>query len=203
MSHFVSGAVRSVARCACGSLCAILALALWTTFANAQSATKAIKDFGLLGTWADDCGKNPSPANQYAIFSVTSRGLIQLQNDFGPDYDDMVYRIVDAKRIGALRISLRQLLTSDDQIALDTVMLKAKDRIRVWSSRGADGSTFVRDGAMPSAGDRETGWMARCDVRWAGHRGTASIRRDRNPVVGKSAFVDAAQNERAPNERAP
>ena len=117
---------------------------LWTTFAGAQSPASAIKEFGLLGTWADDCSATASPANQYAIFSLTSRGNIELRNDFGPDYDRMVYRIVDAQRLSHFRLLLRQLLTSDDQIASNTVMMKANDRIRVWSSHGSDGSTFAR-----------------------------------------------------------
>ena len=148
-----------------------LQLLLSTTFSFAQSPTSAVKEFGLFGTWADDCKANPGPSNQYASFSVTSRGTILLRNDFGPDYGDMIYRIVDAKRVGQFRISLRQLLTTDDQIALDTVMLRAQDRIRIWSSRGADGSEYVQDGLIPAANNHETGWMERCDTRWAGNLG--------------------------------
>jgi hypothetical protein len=148
---------------------ALVQSCLWTTFACAQSPASTIKEFGLLGTWADDCSATPSPANQYAIFSLTSRGNIELRNDFGPDYDEMVYRIADAQRLSHFRLALRQLLTSDDQIVLNTVMMKANDRIRVWSSHGSDGSTFVEDGAMPSANGQETGWMMRCNVRWTGN----------------------------------
>jgi hypothetical protein len=137
------------------------------TFALAQSATNTIEEFGLFGIWADDCRSGPSPSNQYASFSVTLRGIIQLHNDFGPDYGDMLYRIVGATRIGKFRISLRQLLITDDQVALDIVMLKSGDRIRVWSSRGADGSEYVQDGLIPAANNRETTWMERCDVRSA------------------------------------
>jgi hypothetical protein len=138
-----------------------------TNLASAQSPVSAIKDFGLIGTWADNCNANPGPSNQHASFSTTARGTIMLRNDFGPDYGDMVYRIVDAKRLGQFRISLRQLLITDDQIALDTVMMKAKDRIRIWSSRGIDGSEYVQDGLVPAANNRETGWMERCDTRSA------------------------------------
>jgi hypothetical protein len=167
------------------------------TLACAQSPTKAVKDFGLLGTWADNCNENASPANQYAIFSVTSRGTIQLRNDFGPDYDDMVYRIVDARRIGGLRISLRQLLTSDDQIALDTVMLKMQNQLRVWSSRGADGSTFVQDGLIPAASDRETGWMSRCDVRWTDNESSLASAppRPRKSLAGNYAAVESGRRK--------
>jgi hypothetical protein len=88
----------------------------------------------------------------------------------GPDYEQMIYRIVDAQRLSYFRLALRQLLTTDDQIALNVVMIKSSDRIRVWSSRGADGSTFVENGAIPSANDQETGWLVRCDVRWTNAR---------------------------------
>jgi hypothetical protein len=118
----------------CVALIILIQFILLTTSAIAQSPTGAIKEFGLFGIWTDDCKADPSAANQNASFSVTSRGVAQLRNDFGPDYDNMLYRIVDAKRIRQFRISLRQLLTTDDQIVLDIVMLKAKDR--VWSSRG-------------------------------------------------------------------
>jgi hypothetical protein len=146
---------------------AVLVELLLANFACAQPLTNTVQEFGLLGTWSDNCSANPAPSNQYASFSITSRGNIMLRNDFGPDYGDMIYRIVDAKRIGEFRIFLRQLLTTDDQIALHIVMVKAKDKIRIRSSRGADGSEYVKDGLVPAANNHETGWMERCGARWA------------------------------------
>jgi hypothetical protein len=142
----------------------ILQSSLWTTLADAQSPANAIREFGLLGTWADDCGAMPSPANLYTIVTLTSRGNIELRNDFGPDYDQMVYRIVDVQRLSYFRLALRQLLTTDDHILLNTIMVKANDRIRVWSSRGVDGSILVEDGTIASANGEETGWMVRCNL---------------------------------------
>src|SRR5215468_5715660 len=112
------------------ALATVVQFAFWVAVASAQSPASDIKEFGLFGTWADDCYANPGPSNQYASFSITSRGTIMLRNDFGPDYGDMIYRIVDARRIGQFKISLRQLLTTDDRVALDTVMLKAGDKVR-------------------------------------------------------------------------
>jgi hypothetical protein len=151
-------------------------LLLLTGFADAQSAANVVKEFGLVGSWAIDCRQPPSPTNAYANFSLTSGGAIELRDDFGPDFDDMIYRIVDAKRIGQFRLSLRQLLTTDDQIVLDTVMLRAGGRIRNWSSRLADGSSvLVENGIIPLAREQETGWMTRCDVRAAGRGISAPI----------------------------
>jgi len=168
MQNSTTETVASATRCStCLALAIFVQFPIWVAFASAQSPSSAVREFGLFGTWADDCNTNPSPLNQYASFSISSRGTIQLRNDFGPDYGDMIYRIVDAKRIGLFRISLRQLLTTDDQIALDTVMLKSGGLIRIWSSHGADGSAYVEDGLIPSANNHETGWMERCDTRWA------------------------------------
>jgi hypothetical protein len=135
--------------------------------APAQSPNGAIKDFGLLGTWADNCNRQPGPSNQHATFSVTSRGSVLLRNDFGPSYGDMIYRVVEAARLSQFRLSLRQVLTTDSGVVLDTVMLRANAKVRIWSSRGADGREYVEDGLVPSANNRETGWMERCDMRSA------------------------------------
>ncbi len=150
------------------SFCFVQSLLL-TSFANAQSETSAVNDFGLLGKWAIECSRPPSPMNEHALFSLTSVGIVWVFNDFGPDYDGMVYRVADAKRVAPDKLSLRQVLASDEHIVLDIVMLKSNDRIRIWSSRATDGSTLVRDGTIPSANGQETRWAGRCGERRAVH----------------------------------
>jgi hypothetical protein len=149
---------------------------LCPAFASAQSPAAIIKEFGLFGTWADDCTAEAGPKNAYAIFSVTSRGHVELRNDFGPNYDDMIYRIVAAWPISHFRLSLRQLLVTDDQIALNAVMMKANDKIRVWSLHGTDGSAFVTDGEIPATNGQATGWMERCNVKWTSRVNQDGIR---------------------------
>jgi hypothetical protein len=141
--------------------------------AQAQSATTAVRDFGLIGKWAIECTRPPSPANEHALYAVTSSGMIWVMNDFGPDYDGMVYRVVNAERVAPDKLSLRQVLTTDDNVMLDVVMVKDKERVRVWSSRMADGNTLVRDGMMPSVNDQVTRWASRCEERRAGGRDPA------------------------------
>lgn len=152
----------------------IAQLLLFTSIANSQSTNSqspmgVVKEFGLFGIWAIDCSQPPSPENPYANFELTSEGAVEQRDSFGPDYDEMVYRIVEARRVGNFRLAMREVLTTDDRIVLETVALKAAGRIRNWSSRFADGSgTLVEDGLLPSAEGRETGWMTRCDMRRAG-----------------------------------
>jgi hypothetical protein len=137
--------------------------------ANAQSAARSVQDFGLIGKWAIECNQPPSPANEHAEFALTQLGAVWVLNDFGPDYDGMVYRVVDAQRIGLDKLSLRQVLAADDTIALDIVLLRSNDRIRVWLSRTAAGDVLVKDGMVASANRQETRWAGRCGERWAGH----------------------------------
>jgi hypothetical protein len=135
--------------------------------ANAQPATRALREFDLLGRWAVECARPASPLNEHSLFSLTSVGLAWVLNDFGPDYDGMVYRIVDAKRVAPDKLSLRQVLATDDSVILDMVILKDSERIRIWSSQTADGNVLVRDGMIASGNDQRTRWAGRCGERRA------------------------------------
>jgi hypothetical protein len=147
-------------------LCFVQSLLL-IGFANAQPATRAIQDFDLLGRWAIECTRSASPMNEHSLFSLTSPGNAWVLNDFGPDYDGMVYRIVDARRVAPDKLSLRQVLATDGSIVLDIVMVKENERVRIWSSRTADGNVLVKDGIIASASDQRTRWAVRCGERWA------------------------------------
>jgi hypothetical protein len=142
-------------------LCAALVL-MCPVLAHAQSAAAAMQDFGLLGTWAGECSQDAGPTNNHATYLVTSSGGLQLKYQSGADYEDSVYDILDAKRIAPDKLSLRQVLMSNDRVALDIVLLKDNDKIRIWSSLFPDGTALVEDGVMTSMTGRETRWMTRC-----------------------------------------
>jgi hypothetical protein len=140
---------------------------LLTTWAEAQSVPEAIQEFRLLGVWAADCYQMPTPRNEHSTFSMTGDGKVQLVNDFGANYDNMVYQIVAAARMGDGRLSLRQVLTTDPRIVLDVVLLKMNDKVRTWSSRVSDGTILVTDGFVDGSSGHQTPWEARCNERWA------------------------------------
>jgi hypothetical protein len=133
-----------------------------SVLANAQSAQVALKDFGLLGTWAAECKQGPSPGNTHATYSVTSAGAVELKNAFGEGYDDSIYNVSDAKLIAPDRLALREMMVSDKNIVLDIVLLKENGKIRVWSSVHTDGTALVQDGMIAAPVNRETRWVARC-----------------------------------------
>jgi hypothetical protein len=142
-------------------LCAAL-LVLVPGLAHAQSATAAMQDFGLLGTWAGECSEDPSPTNNHATYLVTSAGGLQLKYQSGADFEESVYDILDAKRVAPDKLSLRQVLMSNDRVTLDIVLLKENDKIRIWSSLFPDGTALVEEGVMTSMTGRETRWMTHC-----------------------------------------
>jgi hypothetical protein len=141
-------------------LCAALVV-LFPVLAHSQSAGAAMQEFGLLGTWAGECSQDPSPTNNHATYLMTSSGA-QLKYQSGADYEDSVYDILEAKRVAPDKLSLRQVLMSNDRVTLDIVLLKEKDRIRIWSSLFPDGTALVEDGVMTSMTGRETRWMNHC-----------------------------------------
>src|ERR1700680_1715012 len=87
---------------------------LFPVLARSQSAAAAMQDFGVLGTWAGEGSQGPSPTNNHATYLVTASGGLQLKYESGADYDDNIYDILDAKRVGPDKLSMRQVLTSND-----------------------------------------------------------------------------------------
>src|SRR5437879_109228 len=67
-----------------------------------------------------------------------------------------------AQHVDPDRLSLRQVLMTNDRVTLDIVLLKENDKIRIWSSLFPDGTALVEDGVMTSMTGRETRWMTRC-----------------------------------------
>src|SRR5258707_473605 len=108
------------------------------------------------------CSQGQSQTNNHATYLVTSTGGLALQYQSGAEYEESIYDILEAKRVGPDKLSLRQVLTSNDRVALDIVLLKENDKIRIWSSLFPDGTALVEDGVMTSMTGRETRWMTRC-----------------------------------------
>jgi hypothetical protein len=142
-------------------LCAAL-LVLLPVVVQAQSATDAMQGFGLLGTWAGECSQDASPTNNHATYLVTAAGGLQLKYQSGADFEESVYDIREAKRVAPDKLSLRQVLMSNERVTLDIVLLKEDDKIRIWSSLFPDGTALVEEGVMTSMTGRETRWMTHC-----------------------------------------
>lgn len=64
------------------------------------------QQFGLFGTWADDCGAPASPANPHVKISQPAPGVILEDDDLGPDNTVNRYSVLSAERLSDTRLSV-------------------------------------------------------------------------------------------------
>jgi hypothetical protein len=68
------------------------------------------QQFGLFGTWADDCGAPASAANPHVKISQPAPGVILEDDDLGPDNAVNRYSVLSAERLSDTRLSVVVLL---------------------------------------------------------------------------------------------
>lgn len=127
---------------------------------SAQSVQQVFQDNGLIGAFAHDCSKRPSPDNIYTVYSLEPRGVRRVY------YDRQGKQSGDAHIISALLMSggqvvYQQELVDKRRTHMTVVLMKAGDGIRVWRSQRADGAVLVQDGKI-LANNKATVWQFRC-----------------------------------------
>lgn len=130
---------------------AALLVAATPAFADESLVSGALKQFGLLGTWAIDCAHAAGPADEYSIYAISPAGEATLTYTRGQFYRDVVYAISTAERVAENRLGLR-VLRMPERIAVEMVLLKEGNSVRVWSSHTPDGRMLVIDGVITGNG---------------------------------------------------
>jgi hypothetical protein len=134
--------------------------------ANAQSAADVIAQFGLVGTWASDCGRPASDGNYLTVYAAKDSVVSRTYYD-KPGHAYNNYKIVTATRQGPDMLSYTQLWDFEGKpadVAGDRVdvLLNMKDgKFQIVSSQGSDGTFFVKDRKYPSSGN-ESPWQTKC-----------------------------------------
>jgi hypothetical protein len=135
--------------------------------ANAQSVANTIAEFGLVGTWATDCTQPASSSNFLTIYAIKPSGEVSRTYYDQPNHIYNNYKITDAKRQAPDMLSYEQVWDfegSPANIAGDRVRVllnMADGKFQIVSSRGSDGSFFVKDRKFPGTTD-ESPWQSRC-----------------------------------------
>jgi hypothetical protein len=140
---------------------AALTLTAAPCFADENPVPGALQQFGLLGTWAIDCARPASPANEYSIYAVSASGGATLTYARGEPYRDIVYTIRTAAPVADDRMAL-QVLRLPEKFSVDLVLRKKGDTVQVWSSHGPDGRMLVIDGVIAGNGS-ESPRFKRCE----------------------------------------
>jgi hypothetical protein len=138
--------------------------------AGAQSPADELTKSGLIGRWAKDCARPPSPTNQYAIFELATgasgSALPTYRFEVGDTNFRIAYRVEYVKSIAPDKAAwrIRKILpTPDSDDGFDVIAARKAEKMRTISSVHTSGTVFVRDGIEMST-QRETGWLSRCDT---------------------------------------
>ena len=133
--------------------------------ANAETVTETLRQFGLLGTWADDCSQPAANNNFHTVYKALPNGNVERTyfNAPGKIYNQYVLSRVN-------RVSADQLFYSQKGSAgrIDVVLIVTGNRYHVLSSQNENGKVYVRDGKFTEhAGDgsnagKESPWQTKC-----------------------------------------
>jgi hypothetical protein len=134
--------------------------------ADAQSAADIVAQFGLIGTWASDCGQPASGSNYLTVYAIKNGEVSRTYYD-SPDHVYNNYKIISATRQGPDMLSYTQVWDFAGKPAniagdrVDVVLNMADGKFQIVSSQGSDGSFFVKDRKFPSSGN-ESPWQFKC-----------------------------------------
>jgi hypothetical protein len=126
-----------------------------------RSVQAALAGFGMIGTWAADCGLPASVSNQRATFDAPPESDGTLVYDFGPDSNARTYVIHSVEQPSETSLLLHEELPETGDVT-DVLVVKSDAKIRNMSVRQPkDGTVFVKDGVITKTG-RETQWWELC-----------------------------------------
>lgn len=133
------------------SVLALLLMMATPCAAEESPVLGALKQFGVLGTWAIDCAQPASLQNEYSIYAASPSGGATLSYARGEPYRDIVYEIRTAVPVAESRLALH-VFGLPGGFSVDLVLLKESDTVRVWSSHTPDGRMLVLDGIITGNG---------------------------------------------------
>ena len=142
-----------------------LVLAMPAT-ASAETVAETLQQFGLLGTWADDCRQPPANNNVHTVYEPLANGNVKRTYYNAPG---KIYNQYELQRVN--RVSAAQLFYSQKGSAgrIDVVLTVTGNRYHVLSSQNQNGKVYVRDGRFTEfAGDgssagKESPWQTKCN----------------------------------------
>jgi hypothetical protein len=139
---------------------ALLAAAFATDAASAQSVAETLGRWGLLGTWATDCGRPPSDRNTYLSYVAVGDGRVRHERNFGKGRDARDVRSAAIRPGGPIEIVA-------DFGSLGGmrkwVMVKGVDgRIRTMANSKVDGTNAsIMTGRFVGSG-ADAPWLSKC-----------------------------------------
>jgi hypothetical protein len=107
-----------------------------------------LRNAGLFGTWAVDCSAPAAPANPHVTVLIADAGAVVERHELGPDYEVNDYRVIDAKRLSPVRVSVDVLFKPGREGEEEQHLVFAVEHgtRRTLFNRVAGGAVVVKDG---------------------------------------------------------
>jgi hypothetical protein len=139
-------------------LLALASLLLLPAESRAGTDSDALLQFGLIGNWALDCQKPPSPANPFVNFTPSTAGRPTRQIITGkPEYDSLVPQS-DVAMLDATHLRLTY---PQGGVTVTVTLLKQQRRIRPYEAAASNGVVSVSGGNVKATG-LPTTWLLKC-----------------------------------------
>ena len=129
--------------------------------AAAQTVQNVLAEAGVLGRWANDCGRPPGGGNIYTTYAADAAGEVTLSYEHGAGYTPTVNTILSARQTAPDRVAYEQVNKSNGT-RLSIVLMTSATHIRVWSSTRDNGQALVANGKFVSDG-ADSPLQARCN----------------------------------------
>ena len=130
--------------------------------AKAETVADIMREFGMLGTFADDCSQPPNKNNFHTVYAELPNGFVEriYYNEPGKIYSRYVLQRVN--RVSADQVFYQQKGSAGN---IDVILQVAGDRYHVLSSQNENGTAYVQNGrytSATSAPGRESTWQTKC-----------------------------------------
>ena len=130
-----------------------------TVGARAESAAQIFEDFGMLGTWAEDCKAPASDTNWYVEYSALPSGLVSRKHFKGaePSFEYEIY----SPKISGNRISFSMMNVDPRHRSFGVTLFKRGDRYKVWDMANEYGHSQFIDG-LEADTRIASNWLTKC-----------------------------------------
>jgi hypothetical protein len=136
-------------------------LLMASTATRADETADAVKQWGLIGTWAVDCTKPASRDNTYLSYTITPDGIAVHSREFGGQHDTQDIQRATISSDGALTLRIHFHFSNFAQTREFTVVKDGDQRYRTISNHDMNGSYSIRDGKF-THNDSPSQWLTRC-----------------------------------------
>lgn len=121
-----------------------------------------LRQWGLLGTWSVDCGRQPTGNHIHIRYIEWMGGKVMTERQYGDasrnDSNEVINATINADGSLTLVVDFQSL---GGQIRTFAVMRDRPDRLRAVWNHGPDGVYSVKDGRFTGNG-AETPWQYKC-----------------------------------------